>query len=143
MSRRAALVAGVAVLVGCGKDDAAAPPSEPSAAEALLGALAAQRAAVAALATADRAIEARTAAGARRLAAALSAEGGRPHDAPQPAAGGDPEAALRAALEAHVAALPALSTRDLRRLGAGLVAGTAADLALLTGRAEAFPGGAT
>jgi hypothetical protein len=164
VTRRAALAAGVAALAGCGKDDAKSPPRPPSAADALLRALAAQRAAVAALSgTAAKAqdavgranvreIEARAAGRARNLAAAVSAEGGRPHDAPQPAGGsGEPDAALaaqRAALAAVVAALPSLSTRDLRRLGAELVAGTSADAALLAdafgdARAEAFPGAAS
>ena len=44
---------------------------------------------------------------------------------------GDPLERGRAALEAHVAALPSLSGRDLRELGAILVEGSAADVALL------------
>ena len=69
----------------------------------------------------------------RKLAAAVSAEGGRPHDAPQPAAERvDAEEALaraEAAIVAHVAALPSLAGRELRALGADLVAGAAADIA--------------
>ncbi len=72
---------------------------------------------------------------ARKLAAAVSAEGGRPHDAPQPAAERvDAEEALaraEAAIVAHVAALPSLAGRELRLLGADMVAGAAADTARL------------
>ena len=58
---------------------------------------------------------------------------------------GDPLERGRAALEANVAALPSLSGRDLRELGAFLVEGSAADLALLEDvfgpvSGDAFPG---
>ena len=86
---------------------------------------------------------------ARKLAAAVAAEGGRPHDAPQAAAERvDAQEALaraQAAIVAHVVALPSLAGRELRRLGADLVAGAAADTALLSDAlglpvGDAFPG---
>jgi len=76
---------------------------------------------------------------ARQLASAVSEEGGRPHDAPADAEGGDAAAAARAALVAHVDALPPLG-RDQRALMGELIVGAAADLAALTGEAEPFPG---
>jgi hypothetical protein len=92
-----------------------------------------------------RRIEGRVRERAAQAAAALSAAGGRPHDAPEPEEIGDPLDRARAALEAHVAALPTLSGRDLRELGASLVEGSAADLALLEAvlaspSGDAFPG---
>jgi len=144
-TRRGALAAGAVVLLGgCGKDDAAAPP--PRASDALLRQLAAERAVVAALAppaergVPARVVRARAIERARRLAAALSAAGGRPHDAPQGESAADPDEALRAALAAHAAAVPTLATREHRALVADLVAGAATDLVLLGAGAEAFPG---
>ena len=137
VSRRGLLLAGgAAILAGCGKEKAAA---EPTASEVLLRSVAAERAlAVAARTQASseravlRRIAERAADRAGRAAAALSAAGGRPHDAPEPdEAVGDPLERGRAALEAHVAALPSLSGRDLRSLGAFLVEGCAADVAVL------------
>ena len=52
---------------------------------------------------------------------------------------GDDAAAARAALVAHVESLPRLSG-DLRALAAEMIVGAAADLAVLTREAEAFPG---
>jgi hypothetical protein len=154
VSRRALLVAGGAVLfAGCGKDEAelGAPPSR---AEALRSQLAAERELVSRLALMprlapprDRRLVRDIAVRARRrseiLAAALSAAGGRPHDVPQPAAG-KPEvsealAGAREALTAHVTALPGMTGRDLRALGADLVAESAADLALLAAVFHAPP----
>ena len=138
------LAGGALLLAGCGKDDAAAPP--PRAVDALLRQLAAERAVVAALApTAEREalvsrLRARAGVRARRLAAAVSAAGGRPHEAPQGEGGADPVAALEAALTAHADAVPDLTTREQRDLVADLVAGAATDLVLLGARAEAFPG---
>ncbi|HET8758800.1 MAG TPA: hypothetical protein VFM58_22480, partial [Solirubrobacteraceae bacterium] len=60
--------------------------------------------------------------------------GARPHDAPAPEGHADIAAGLRrghAALEAYVAALPALVTRARRELGADLLAEAAGDVALL------------
>jgi hypothetical protein len=139
VTRRSALLAGVVLLAGCGKEDAEnAPADPPPSSEALLPALAAMRAAAAASAGA---MASRTRERADRIAGLISAAGGRPHDAPAPAAGGsDPAAAQRAALEALIAALPALA--DARAAASALIAGTAADLARLTGEPEAFPGSA-
>ena len=144
MTRRALLAGGAAALLaGCGAEEevVVAP------ADAMLRQLAAERALVAATgelprgapaAAADtvRAVSAEAAERARRLAAAVSAEGGRPHDAPQPAARRvDAQEALaraEAAIVAHVVALPSLAGRELRKLGAELVTGAAADAALLS-----------
>jgi hypothetical protein len=142
---RRALLAGSAVvlLAGCGEDDeeAAAPASD-----ALLRELAAERALIAATARpprgltvleADKVREISTRARNRaaELAAAVSAEGGRPHDAPElPAERVTPEEAVaraQAAIVAHVVALPSLGG-DLRGLGAGMVRGAATDTALLS-----------
>ena len=138
------MLAGAAVaLVGCGEEEVvvAAP------ADALLRQLAAERTLVAATALAPhgtsglaadtaREIATRARDRAARVATALSREGGRPHDAPQPPAErvAPEEAVVRAqaAIVAHVVALPSLGGRDLRRLGAGLVGGAAADTALLS-----------
>lgn len=146
MTRRALLVAGGATLfaAGCGVDD---EPEEPTGSpiSAMLRELAAERALAADLRSArglagrigDRAAERAT-----RLAAAISHAGGRPHDAADPSAG-EPALAsrhAREALEAHIAALPSLSG-PLRRMGADLVAGAAADAGLLGAtNGDAFPG---
>jgi hypothetical protein len=125
VTRRALLAAGtLAVLAGCGKED-----EEPAAtpADALLPSLAAERGFGAAVAS--RRIAARSRERAEQIAAAISAAGGRPHDAP--AGDGDASELGRAALVAHVAVLPALEGRELRGLGAELVAGAAADVAVL------------
>ena len=138
VTRRSALLAGVVLFAGCGKEDADdAPPDPPPASEALLPALAAMRTAAAA---SEGAIARRSRARATEIAALVSASGGRPHDAPAPQAGGDAAAAQRAALEALIAALPSLA--DARAEASTLIAGTAADLARLTGEPEAFPGSA-
>jgi hypothetical protein len=182
---------GAALLAGCGKDDAAQPPPRPL--DALTRELAAEQAASGALVDLIRSaalgtvpkgarrepvrrIFHRTRGRARRLAAAVTAEGGRPYDAAAHAAAraagaaawdaatagdrvaapkaffGDPRAgdfaiaALRAAVAAHVAALPDL-TPDLRELALRLTPEAAADLAVLGSvlgvpAAEAFPGSA-
>jgi len=135
VTRRALLVGGAALLAGCGKDDAAAPPPRPE--DALLRELAAERALEAALD--DPRLAARSRERARRLAAAIAERGGRPHDAPPAQESGDPVARARAALAAHVAALPDLG--DLRGLGSDMVEESAADLEVLGGPAgDAFPG---
>jgi hypothetical protein len=135
VSRRTLLAAGGAAVLlgGCGEED---EPAAPSAADALLRSLAAERALAAA--ARDR-IAARARERARQLASAVSEEGGRPHHAPADAEGGDAAAAARAALVAHVDALPPLG-RDQRALMGELIVGAAADLAALTGEAEPFPG---
>ena len=143
MSRRSLLLGGaVIVLGGCGEED-----EGPSAPSALLASLAAERAFGAAVTGSPR-IAARSRERAQHLAAAVSAAGGRPHDAPAPSeAAGDPVELGRAALTAHIAALPALDRRE-RRLGADLVKGAAADVAVLGDErgertVEAFPGSGT
>ena len=50
-----------------------------------------------------------------------------------------PLSAARAALVAHVDSLPLLAG-DLRALAGEMIVGAAADLAVLTGEAESFPG---
>jgi hypothetical protein len=145
VSRRTLLVAGGAALLaaGCGKD--AQPPSA-SAAEVMLRQLAAERALAHDLRGArglERRIAARSAQRARRLAQAISAQGGSPHDTRTPDTPPDPAAAAgraRVALVAHVTALPSLAG-ELRALGADLVSQTAADAALLGSPPDdAFPG---
>jgi hypothetical protein len=145
VSRRGLLAGGAVALLaaGCGEEEevVAAP------ADALLRQLAAERALVAATGELPRGAP-RAAAGtvrevsahaqerAQELAAAVAAEGGRPHDAPQPAAervdAREAVSRAQAAIVAHVVALPSLAGRDLRRLGADLVAGAAADTAVLS-----------
>ena len=135
LDRRAFLAGGaVALLAGCGEEDGEPAPARP--ADVLLRSLAAERALAAA---ASRAVAARARERARRLASAVSEQGGRPHDAAPPAAGGDAASAARAALTTHVDSLPRLSG-DLRALAGEMIVGAAADLALLTGEAEPFPG---
>jgi hypothetical protein len=148
VTRRALLLAGGATLfaAGCGKDDEPESPTA-SATSAMLRELASERALASDLRGADGLagrIGDRAAARATRLAAAISSLGGRPHDAADPAPGsGDRSLAsrhAREALEAHVAALPSL-TGPLRKMGADLVAESAADAGLLGATAgDAFPG---
>jgi hypothetical protein len=155
VSRRLFLAGGAAALLaaGCGEEDeAVAAP-----ADALLRQLAAERELAAATpvgVTGDAADTAREVATrardrAARLAAAVAAEGGRPHDAPQPPDERvSPEEAVargQAAIVAHVVALPSLPGRDLRKLGAEMVIGAAGDTALLSDAlgmpvADPFPG---
>jgi hypothetical protein len=144
VSRRALLLAGGASVLaaGCGKDEPVAPPA---AAQVLLQSLGAERALAHELQDGhglEARIRTRALARAARLASAVSAAGGDPHDVRTPDTPPDPAAArgrARAALEAHVAALPSLAG-DLRSLGADLVAGCAADAALLGAPGGAFPG---
>jgi hypothetical protein len=116
--------------------------SPPAATPALLRSLAAERALGASMAALDQPRLARRARErATRLAAELSELGARPHDAPAAEARADVAAGLRrghAALEAYVAALPALVPRERRRLGADLLAEAAGDVALL-GKAFGAP----
>jgi hypothetical protein len=152
VSRRALLAGGaLAVLAGCGEDEEGGEAARPAA--VLLTSLAAERAFGAAAGERSspiaRRVAARSRERARLLAAAVSAEGGRPHDAPAPeAASGDPVSRGRAALAAHVAALLGLEGRARRRLGADLVAGAAADVAVLGDElgehaVDSFPGSGT
>jgi hypothetical protein len=142
VSRRALLLGGGAALLasGCGKDEVVGPPP---ATQVMLRELTAERALAADLSGARGLrgeIGARAAARAEQLASAIAAQGGNPHDAPE--ATGDRPAAgrhARAALEAHVAALPSLSG-ELRAMGADFVAASAADAALLGSDGGAFPG---
>jgi hypothetical protein len=154
VTRRLFLAGGaLALLAGCGEEDevAAAP------ADALLRQLAAERDFAAAIPTGAsgeaagtaREVAARARERAERLAAAVSAEGGRPHDAPQsPDERVSPEEAVargQAAIVAHVVALPSLAGAELRKLGAELVTGAAGDTALLSDAlgipvADPFPG---
>jgi hypothetical protein len=143
VSRRALLaLGGATLLAGCGKDEPAAPPP---AVDVMRRELAAERALAHDLEGAtglERRIALRSADRARRLAAAISAQGGRPHEAPEPDSPPDPSAAAsraRAALVAHVTALPSL-TGELRALGADLVSECAADAVLLGSPPDAFPG---
>jgi hypothetical protein len=149
VSRRALLAAaGGALLAGCGKDRPGPPAPRPD--SALLRQLAAERALEEALHGAgEERLAARARGRSRRLAEAIRARGGRLYDAPpQERRPGDPAVALEragAALAAHVAAMPDLAGRDLRRLGADLVAESAADLAVLgdalgSPQTDAFPG---
>jgi hypothetical protein len=158
VSRRLFLAGGAVALLtaGCGEEEnvVAAP------ADALLRQLAAERSLAAATgelpsgaprSAADtvREISTRARARATKLARAVAAEGGSPHDAPQqpgertPAA--EAIARAQAAIVAHVGALPSLAGRELRSLGAEMVIGAAADTALLSDALEApvddpFPG---
>jgi hypothetical protein len=146
-SRRAVLATGaLAAFAGCSEKTL-----QPRA-EALLGPLAAERALAASTAEGRalvRRVSERARARADLLAGAISAAGGRPHEAPAPAAGGgDPVARGRAALAAHIRALPSLQGREGRGLGADLVAGVAADVAVLGDvfgerAVDAFPGSGT
>ena len=144
VTRRSLLLAagGAVVLAGCGNDDEAPPPVP---AHVMLGQLVAERALAHELSGTSglrRRVAARSSDRARRLASAIAAAGGDPHEAAEPDSPPDPGAAAaraRAALERHVGALPSL-TGSLRALGADLVAGAAADAAVLTRAAEAFPG---
>jgi hypothetical protein len=132
------LVGAVAVLAGCGEEDegAAALPSD-----VLLPSLAAERALAAAASSDFPRVAARARERARRLAAVVAAGRRRPRDAPAPADAGDPVERGREALTAHIAALPGLGERALRRLGAELVVGVAEDVAVMSDEAlEAFPG---
>ena len=141
VTRRALLAGGAAALLaGCGEEEevVAAP------ADAMLRQLAAERALAAAMpigvsgdaAETARKVSARARERAERLAAAVAAEGGRPHDAPQPpderVAPEEAVARGQEAIVAHVVALPSLTGRELRELGAELVAGAAGDTALLS-----------
>jgi hypothetical protein len=151
VSRRTLLAASaVAVLAGCGEDDEAAP-----AAEVLLRSLAAERALAAATASGPGVVSRvgeRARERSEKLASALSAAGGRPHDAPA-GEGGDASpdeivSRASAALDAHVAALPSLEGPELRALAADLITGAAADAAILGDEldvpvADAFPGSGT
>jgi hypothetical protein len=148
VTRRVLLAGGAAALLaGCGEEEqvAAAP------ADVMLRQLAAERELAAAIVpgTVARGVSARARARAARLAAAVAAEGGRPHDAPQPPDERvSPEEAVargQAAIVAHVVALPSLAGRELRELGADLLTGAAGDTALLSDALgipvqDAFPG---
>jgi hypothetical protein len=145
VTRRALLAGGaVALLAGCGEEEeeVVARP-----ADALLRQLAAERALAAATGSlptgAPRSavhtvaeISTRARDRAAKLAAAVAAEGGRPHDAPAPpdvrVAPREAVARAEAAIVAHVVALPSLAGRERRRLGAEMVTGAAADTALLS-----------
>jgi hypothetical protein len=154
VSRRLFLAGGAAaLLVGCGEEEEVVA----SPADAMLRQLAAERELAAAIPTGVsgdaaetvREVSARARDRAERLAAAVAAEGGRPHDAPQPPDERvSPEEAVergRAAIVAHVVALPSLAGRELRELGAELVTGAGGDTALLSDALgipvqDAFPG---
>jgi len=154
VSRRGLLLAGFAggatILAGCGKDDVAGPPSASEALRPVVRAENALALAVRTQVSPERAllrqIAQRAEGRAGRVAAVLLELSGRSAGSPdrdEPV--GDPLERGRAALEANVAALPSLSGRDLRELGAFLVEGSAADLALLEDvfgpvSGHAFPG---
>jgi hypothetical protein len=144
VTRRSLLLVagGAVVLAGCGTDDETPPRA---ALQVMLGQLAAERALAHELSGAAgvrRRIFERSADRARRLASAIAAAGGAPHDAGAPDSPPDPGSVVaraRTALERHVTALPSL-TGELRALGADLVSESAADAAVLAGAGEAFPG---
>jgi hypothetical protein len=141
VSRRLFLAGGAAALLaGCGEEEEVVA----SPADAMLRQLAAERELAAAMpagvsgdaAKTARQVSARARERAEKLAAAVAAEGGRPHDAPQPpderVSPKEAVARGQAAIEAHVVALPSLAGRELRELGAELVSGAAGDTALLS-----------
>jgi hypothetical protein len=138
VTRRALLAGGaLALLAGCGEEEEVVA----SPADAMLRQLAAERELAAIRVSGEAAetgqeVAARARDRAGRLAAAVAAEGGRPHDAPQPPDERvSPEEAIargEAAIEAHVVALPSLAGPELRKLGAELVVGAAGDTALLS-----------
>ena len=140
VSRRALLAGGaVALLAGCGEDDASAPAP---ASVALAGELRAERAFEAALeglAPPHRRLGRRLAARAGERAELLLAAGATD----EPAAGGGDALELgRAALVAHVGALPSVTDREL---AGELVTGAATDVAVLAGALgepldDPFPG---
>ncbi len=117
----------------------------PPATQVLLQSLGAERALAHDLEGAhglDERIRLRSLDRARRLASAVAAAGGGPHDVRAPDTAPDASAAparAQAALVAHVGALPSLTGPD-RSLGTDLVAECAADAALLGGAGGAFPG---
>jgi hypothetical protein len=130
LSRRALLLAGGAAVLGagCGRDGAPKPPAPST---VLLRELAAERAFATALAgTGQRRLASRARRRATELASAISAHGGRPHEAPAPSGGGNALERGRAVLVAHVTALPSL-TGDERALAADLLTGASGDVALL------------
>jgi hypothetical protein len=144
VGRRALLLGGGAALLvaGCGKDETVGPPP---AVQVLLQSLGAERALAHDL-EGSRGLEARVRLRAldraRRLASAVSQTGGGPHDVRAPDTRPDAAAApgrARAALAAHVAALPSL-TGALRELGVDCVAEAAADSAVLGSPVGPFPG---
>ena len=153
VTRRSLLAAtGLALLAtGCGEegnvvarpDDALQRQLE---AESALAAATGQMPAGAPRAAADtvREVSARSQARVRRLAAALSKEGYEIAKAER--VGAEQAVALaQAAIVAHVVAMPSLTGPELRRLGADLVAGAAADTAVLSDALgnpvhDAFPG---
>jgi hypothetical protein len=153
VTRRTLLAAGGAVLLaGCGKDLPEVPP-QPTADEALGRALEAERAMGLAVSGLQAPRDDRELV--RRLAARSDARARRIEEAAGvrsevEGSTGDPEAAVeraRAALAAHVEALPSLTEPRLRRLGTDLVVETATDLAVLGAvfgltTAETFPGSA-
>jgi hypothetical protein len=142
VDRRALLLGGGAALLatGCGKDTVTEPPPPET---VLLAALAAERALGAAMSDADRrALAVRSGRRAGILAAQLSSLGARPHDAPAPEGSTDRAEALQrghAALTAYVTALPSLTRRDRRELGADLLAEAAGDVALFDAGLGAIP----
>jgi hypothetical protein len=153
VTRRALLAGGTVLLAGCGKDLPASPPL-PSSEEVLGRQLEAESALHAELdaldaPAADRALVRRLVLRsedrAARIAAALGLTALGVEGEREPA---DPEVVAelgRAALAAHVEALPSLTER---RLGTDLVVESATDLALLGAvfqlvTVETFPGAST
>jgi len=154
VTRRGLLLAGVAggatIVAGCGKDEVAAAPSASEVLRRVVRAENALALAVRTQAAPERALLERIAERADGRAGivipVLQRLGGPRAEVlelDEPV--GDPLERGRAALEAHVTALPSLSGRELRDLGAFLVEGCAADLALLESvlgpvSGDAFPG---
>jgi hypothetical protein len=154
VTRRRLLLAGFAggatIVAGCGKDEVAAVPSASEALRRVVRAESALAAAVRTQASLEGALL-------ERIGERADGRAGRAIPVLQQLGGpraelleldepvGDPLERGRAALEADVAALPSLTDRDLRDLGALLVEGCAADLALLESvlgpvSGDAFPG---
>jgi hypothetical protein len=143
VSRRGFLAGGaVALLAGCGEEDVVVVrPADAMrrqlAAEQALAAATAQlpRSAPRSAADTVRKVSERAEERARKLAVALSAEGGPPEytiEAVERVDAAEAVARAQAAIVAHVVALPDLAGRELRLLGGDLVAGAAADTALLS-----------
>jgi hypothetical protein len=145
----------VVLLAGCGEEEDVTPPAS----EALLSQLAAESALAAATSSLPagaprsagptvREISARASRRAETVAAAAADEGAPATFEIEPAERVDAAEAVargRAAIVAHVVALPSLTGRELRQLGAEMVTGAAADTALLSDALglpveDSFPG---
>jgi hypothetical protein len=155
VTRRALLGGAVVLLAGCGEEE----DDTPTASEALLRQFAAESELAGATsslptgaprsaAPALREISARAKQRAETVGAAAAAAGAPATLEAELAERVDAAGAValaQAAIVAHVTALPSLTGRELRQLGAEMVTGAAADTALLSDAlripvADAFPG---